>query len=113
VISNLVLHCFTEAGVRRIADEVERCLRAGGLLMFHVHSTHDLERRLAVQPPECQLGLHCFVLAGGQTMRFFSGDDCAALLAGWSLIAMEPMTTTDLHGHPVKSVWRCAARKRS
>ncbi len=111
VISNLVLHSFSDSVLRGIVNEAERCLRAGGLFLFHANSTLDMDRRLATQPPERQLGPRSYVLAGGQTMHFFSREYCEDLLAGWQPIVMEAVTSCDPQGSPVKSVWRCAVRK--
>ncbi len=76
VVSNLVLHSFDDTVLRRIVREAARCLRPGGLFLFHANSTEDLERRLAFQPPERQLGPRSYLPAGGQTMHFFSRDYC-------------------------------------
>jgi len=110
-ISNLVLHSFPDDVVRGIVREVGRCLRPGGLFLFHVNSTEDLPRRTAIQIPEWRLGPCFFVLAGGQTMHFFSRAYCESLLAGWVDVRLEAVTSHDARGAPVKSVWRCAARK--
>jgi SAM-dependent methyltransferase len=110
-ISNLVLHSFPDEVVRGIVAEVARCLRPGGLFLFHVNSTADLARRTATQVPERRLGPTSFVLAGGQTMHFFSRAYCEDLLAGWSDVRVEAVTSCDASGAPVKSVWRCTARK--
>ena len=112
VISNLVLHSFDDAALRRIVGEVDRCLRRGGLFLFHANAMEDLEQRLSVQPPERQLGPRSYVLAGGQTMHFFSRDYCEKLLAGWLPLVLEPTTSFDADGNPIKRVWRCAVRKR-
>ncbi|MEO9133169.1 MAG: class I SAM-dependent methyltransferase [Sphingomonas sp.] len=112
VISNLVLHSFDDAALRRIIDEVDRCLRPGGLFLFHANSMEDLEQRLLVQPPERQLGPRSFVLAGGQTMHFFSRDYCETLLTNWLPLVLEPATSFDADGKPIKRVWRCAVQKR-
>lgn len=112
VISNLVLHSFADAALRRIVGEVDRCLRPGGLFLFHANAMEDLEQRLSVQPPERQLGPRSFVLAGGQTMHFFSRDTCETLLADWLPLVLEPATSFDADDNPIKSVWRCAVRKR-
>jgi SAM-dependent methyltransferase len=112
VISNLVLHSFTDSALRGVVAEVDRCLRPGGLFLFHANSTEDLERRLAAQPPERQLDSRTYVLAGGQTMHFFSRDYCEELLADWEMLILDAVTSADSEGNPVKSVWRCAARKR-
>jgi len=112
VISNLVLHSFDDSALRRIVGEVDRCLRPGGLFLFHANAMEDLEQRLSVQPPERQLGPRSYVLAGGQTMHFFSRDYCEALLADWLPLLLEPATSFDAGGNPIKRVWRCAVRKR-
>jgi len=112
VISNLVLHSFAEAALRRVIAEVARCLRPGGLLLFHANATEDRDRRLAFQPPERQLGPRSYVLDGGQTMHFLGREDVAAQLAGWDLIELAPVTRRDAAGNPIKQVWRCAAAKR-
>lgn len=112
VISNLVLHSFDDAALRRIVGEVDRCLRPGGLFLFHANAMEDLAQRLSVQPPERQLGPRSYVLAGGQTMHFFSRDYCDALLADWLPLLLEPATSFDAGGNPIKRVWRCAVRKR-
>ena len=111
VISNLVLHSFDDIVRRRIVGEVDRCLRPGGLFLFHANSTEDLDRRLAVQPPERQLGPRSYVLAGGQTMHFLSRDTCEALLGEWEQLVLEPATSFDPDGNPIKQVWRGAFRK--
>jgi len=112
VISNLVLHSFDDEALRRIVGEVDRCLRPSGLFLFHANAMEDLEQRLSVQPPERQLGPRSFVLAGGQTMHFFSRDYCETLLADWLPLMLEPATSFDAGGNPIKRVWRCAVRKR-
>jgi SAM-dependent methyltransferase len=111
VVSNLVLHSFDDIVLRRIVGEVGRCLRPGGLFLFHANSMADLERRLAFQPPERQLGPRSYILAGGQTMHFFSRDYCQAVLAGWERLVLEPVTSFDPDGNPIKQVWRGAFRK--
>lgn len=112
VISNLVLHSFADGDLRRIIGEVDRCLLPGGLFLFHANAMEDLEQRLSVQPPERQLGPRSFILAGGQTMHFFSRDYCETLLADWLPLVLEPATSFDAAGRPIKIVWRCAVRKR-
>ena len=111
VISNLVLHSFDDTVLRRIVGEVDRCLRPGGLFLFHANSTEDLDRRLAVQPPERQLGPRSYVLDGGQTMHFLDRDTCEALLGEWEQLVLEPVTSFDPGGNPIKQVWRGAFRK--
>jgi SAM-dependent methyltransferase len=112
VVSNLVLHSFPDTVLRSIVAEVARCVRPGGLFLFHANSTEDAARRLAVQPPQRQLGPWSYVLEGGQTMHFFSRAYCEDLLAGWAVLELEPASSCDADGRPIKSVWRCAARKR-
>ncbi|MEA2764340.1 MAG: hypothetical protein QOK07_744 [Gemmatimonadaceae bacterium] len=112
VISNLVLHSFPETIVRNVVAEVWRCLRPGGLFLFHVNSTADLVRRTQHQPPERQLSADSFILAGGQTMYFFSEEYCRSLLHGWSLQELTHVASHDRHGKIVKSAWRCIAKKQ-
>ena len=111
VVSNLVLHSFDDVALRGIVAEVHRCLRPGGLFLFHANSTEDLKQRLAVQPAERKLGPRSYVLAGGQTMHFFSRDHCKTLLAGWKQLLLEPVTSFDPEGAPIKHVWRGAFLK--
>lgn len=111
VVSNLVLHSFDDTVLRCVVGEVGRCLRQGGLFLFHANSMEDLERRLAFQPPERQLGPRSYVLAGGQTMHFFSPDYCEDVLAEWEQLLLEPVTSFDPNGNPIKQVWRGAFRK--
>ncbi|MES2058247.1 MAG: class I SAM-dependent methyltransferase [Pseudomonadota bacterium] len=112
VISNLVLHSFADAELRRVIAEVDRCLRPGGLFAFHANSTEDRDLRVAFQPPERQLGPRSYVLAGGQTMHFLTRENCETLLAEWEPILLEPATSLDGEGRPIKHVWRCAVGKR-
>lgn len=113
VISNLVLHSFADIVLRRIVAEVGRCLQPSGLFLFHVNSTEDVEQRLAVQPPERRLGPRAYVLAGGQTMHFLGRGEIEALLAGWLEVELEAVIGCSRAGNPLKSAWRCAARKPS
>lgn len=106
VISNLVLHSFDDVVLARIVAEVDRCLRPGGLFLFHANAMEDLEQRLSVQPPERQLGPRSYVLAGGQTMHFFSRDTCETMMSGWEQLVLEPVTSFDPDGNPIKRVWR-------
>ncbi len=112
VLSNLVLHSFDDSVLRSILAEVRRCLRPGGLFLFHVNSTEDGPLRLAQQPAERQLGPCSYVLAGGQTMHFFSRSDCEALLAGWRILDLEATTSFSANGLLLKHAWRCAARDK-
>ena len=111
VVSNMVLHSFEDAPLRRIVAEVARCLQPGGLFLFHANSTEDAPQRLAVQPPERQCGPWSYVLAGGQTMHFFSRPYCEDLLAGWQDVAIDAVISHDDQGRPIKHAWRCTARK--
>ena len=106
VISNLVLHSFDDVVLARIFGEVDRCLGPGGLFLFHANAMEDLEQRLSVQPAERQLGPRSFVLAGGQTMHFFSRDTCETMMSGWKQLVLEPVTSFDPDGNPIKQVWR-------
>lgn len=112
VLSNLLLHAFDGSVLRSIIAEVRRCLRPSGLFLFHVNSTEDVPLRLARQPAERQLGPCSYVLAGGQTMHFFSRSDCDVLLAGWSMLDLEAVTSFSADGLALKHAWRCAAQDK-
>jgi len=110
VLSNLVLHSFDDFVLRGVLGEARRCLRQGGLLLFHVNSFDDAPLRLARQPAERQFGPYAYVLAGGQTMRFFSRSDREWLLAGRRILHIEAVTSLSADGLPLKHAWRRAAQ---
>ncbi len=111
VISNLTLHMFTADIAQRVVAEVWRCLLPGGFFAFHVNSTADLPYRRKLQPPVTQLdnGMYCF--GRGQTMRFFSEQDCRQLVVDWKLLLLEPVQMLREDGAVQKCAWRCVAQK--
>ena len=111
VVCNLTLHMFTAATAKRVVAEVSRCLAPGGLFAFHVNSTDDLPYRRKLQPPVSRLdnGMYCF--GKGQTMRFFSEQDCRELLSGWDLLLLDPVQMLRDDGAVQKCAWRCVAKK--
>jgi SAM-dependent methyltransferase len=112
VMSNLVLHSFSKSVTRRIVDEVRRCLKPGGLFLFHANSDEDKPYRLAHQQLLRELETDFYLLNGGQTMHFMSKDFCRELLAQWTTLVLERVRTFNADGTVSKCVWRCAAQKR-
>ena len=111
VISNLTLHMFPEALAGDIAREVERCVRPGGLFLFHVNSTADIPYRLKQQKPVVRLAENHYRLGKGQTMRFFSEACCRALVSGWAVLQLEHVEHRRPDGEIQKCAWRCVAEK--
>lgn len=111
VISNLTLHMFAEAAVHRVVAECHRCLKSGGLLLFHVNSTADIPYRTKRQAPAVELGLDFYRLGKGQTMRFYSETACRDLLAGWTPLRLEHVQAKRPDGKVQKCAWRCIAQK--
>src|SRR5260370_7639908 len=102
VMSNVALHMFDDQTRRGIIGEMRRVVRLSGLLLLHVNSTEDMpyrEKRLGrlrVQALESNF----YREANGQTMHFFSEEDCRTLLADWAMLDLthlrlryEPGTT--------------------
>ena len=111
VISNLTLHMFAEAAAHRAVAECHRCLRTGGLLLFHVNSTLDIPYRTKRQAPAVELGRDFYRLGKGQTMRFYSETACRDLVAGWTLLQLEHVQAKRPDGEVQKCAWRCIARR--
>lgn len=111
VISNLTLHMFSQAVAHRVVAEARRCLKTGGLLLFHVNSTLDIPYRTKRQAPAVKVGPDFYRLGKGQTMRFYSETACRDLLAGWTLLQLEHIQTKRPDGEIQKCAWRCVARR--
>lgn len=111
VISNLTLHMFRAELAAAIVDEITRCLAPGGLFMFHVNSTDDFPYRSKLQPPVVALSDQLYRFGRGQTMRFFTGSDCRALVSGLSLLHLEAIRMLRPDGQVQKCAWRCIAQK--
>ncbi len=112
VMSNLVLHSFSKSGAHRIVDEVARCLKPGGLFLFHANSDEDKPYRLIHQQLVEELEPDFYLLNGGQTMHFMSEDFCRELLAGWTIHELERVRTFNADGTVSKCAWRCVAQTR-
>jgi SAM-dependent methyltransferase len=106
VVAGLSLHYFPWAGTLGIVQEVHRVLRCGGLLVFAVNATGDVNYGYA-QGVEVEPGLYNL---DGHLKRFFTEADCRRLLAeGWDLLALVPLE--EQRFGRLKRLWAAAARK--
>lgn len=110
VLSNLTLHMFPATIAHAIVAEVKRCLRPGGLFLFHVNSTQDIAPRIAQQQPAVRVAPRFYRLGKGQTMRFFSERCCRELVAGWTVQQLEHIVSRRPDGAIRKCAWRCVAK---
>jgi SAM-dependent methyltransferase len=112
VMSNVALHMFPDDVTRSVFAEVERVVRPGGLLLFHVNSTGDRPLRARRRPVRRELEPDFVLEETGQTVRFFSEAYLRELLHGWSDVALEHVELADHEtGRPFKRVWRGTARR--
>ena len=111
IISNLTLHMFPQQVAERIVAEIHRCLPAGGLFLFHVNSTADIPQRTRQQAPAVRLADDFYRLGEGQTMRFFSEQNCRDLVWGWTVLHLEHIRSPGPDGKLQKCAWRCIAQK--
>lgn len=88
VVAGLSLHYFTWDDTLSIMNEVHRVLRPGGLFVFAVNASNDVEFGYG-RGVEIEAGLFAF---DGRRKRFFSAADCRRLLAtGWDLLTLLPL----------------------
>jgi SAM-dependent methyltransferase len=111
VVSNMVLHSFPEQVLRKIIDEIERCVEPGGYLLFTANSTDDIPLRTVFQAPATLTSANFYELAGGQTIHFLSEALIRELLSGWTIHALEPRVSKDANGVAIKHFWKCIAQK--
>ena len=108
VAAGLSLHYFPWDDTLAIINEVHRVLRPGGLLVFAVNASNDVEfgygRGVEVEP-----GLFAF---DGRRKRFFSESHCRRLLAtGWDLLALLPLE--EQRFGRLKRMWVAAAQAKT
>jgi SAM-dependent methyltransferase len=113
VMSNVAMHMFDDVHTRTLfAEEVQRLVRPGGVLLFHVNALEDRPLRAKRKPPKQELEPHYILEADGQTMHFFSAPYLHELLTGWSNVHLECVEIFEQRtGAPFKCVWRGVAYK--
>ena len=112
VMANVSLHMFPDSVTRAVFGEIERVLRPGGLLLFHVNADSDRPLRAANRPVERELEPDYVLECAGQRVRFFSRSYLADVLADWEDVdAALVEIPRDETGEPFKRVWRVSARR--
>ena len=112
VMANVSLHMFPDAVTRAVFAEIERVIRPGGLLLFHVNATSDRALRAVRRPVERELEPDYVLERAGQRVRFFSRTYIAEVLAGWADVNASLVEIPDGRtGIPFKHVWRVSARR--
>ncbi|TVY10121.1 methyltransferase domain-containing protein [Paenibacillus cremeus] len=108
IISDLSLHYFAWADTEKVAAEIHRVLRPGGVLLCRVNSTHDVEYGAG---QGAQLEPHYFEWEG-KRKRFFDRGQLEKLFCqGWKITRMDEQSM-NRYGKP-KQVWVLAAQKTS
>jgi SAM-dependent methyltransferase len=115
VMANLSLHMFPLATTRAVFAEIERVVRPGGLLLFHVnaHDDRPLRERWLGRAVARELEPDYVLEEIGQTVRFCSRELLEELLAGWDAELEHVELRDDETGEPFKRVWRAIARPGS
>jgi SAM-dependent methyltransferase len=111
VMANVSLQMFSWGTTVEVFTEVERVLRPGGLLLFHVNAREDRALRAQRRAVARELEPNYLLEEAGQAVRFFSAGELQALLAGWEDLELELVEIRDHDtGEPFKVVWRGQAR---
>jgi SAM-dependent methyltransferase len=106
VMSNVAMHMFPDDVTRAVVAEVERVIRPGGLLVFHVNALEDRPLRARWQPAR-ELEPDYVAEESGQTMHFFSEAYLRDLLSDWRELHLDSIPIPDrTTGEPFKHVWR-------
>jgi SAM-dependent methyltransferase len=85
ILASLSLHYFPWATTLRIAAELRRCIRPGGMLIARFNSIHDLHHG-AASPLEIEPN---FYQVGTRTKRFFEEASVRLFLQGWDIQFLE------------------------
>lgn len=103
VIADLSLHYFAWADTLKIAADIRRILRPGGVLICRLNSVKDVEygagQGLELEPNYYELD--------GKRKRFFDRDQLERLFKGWKASVMEEQSM-NRYDKP-KAVWVAAA----
>ncbi|UUZ94623.1 methyltransferase domain-containing protein [Paenibacillus sp. P25] len=103
VIADLSLHYFAWADTLKIAADIRRILRPGGVLICRLNSVKDVEygagQGLELEPNYYELD--------GKRKRFFDRDQLERLFKGWKASVMEEQSM-NRYDKP-KAVWVATA----
>jgi SAM-dependent methyltransferase len=109
VLASLCLHYFDWAGTVRVAGDIRRCLRPGGVLLCRLNSTADV---LHGATGHEEIEPHYYRVHGhyAECKRFFDRADIGRLFAGgWRLEACEERT---IHRYAdPKVAWEAVLRR--
>lgn len=111
VMSNVALHSFGDQPIHQIVREMRRVVHPAGLVLLHLNSLDDMPYRARRYPRVEELGPHYYREAHGQTMHFFSEDDCRDVLRDWIILELTHVPLRERTGMVFKCVWRCVAQK--
>lgn len=91
VIADLSLHYFSWEDTLRIAAQIRRVLRPGGMLIARVHSMRNLngEESEQIEPG--------YYMAYGFPRRYFTMEDITSLFENWNLLSIME-TTANRYG---------------
>jgi SAM-dependent methyltransferase len=103
IVASLTLHYFSWEVTMQIASELERCLKAGGILLARFNSTNDYNYGAAsideIEPN--------FYKVRDSTKRFFDEHSVRSFLQGWDVEFLEENI---IHRYEKpKSVWEVLA----
>lgn len=108
VLANLSLHYFSWERTRFVLSDIRRVLRAGGVLVMHLNSTREGEKRKAKGRVLEELEPGFYLEQGGLTRRYFDQPMLERLLGGWKVEALELLEAHNDKGEP-KLCWRVVA----
>lgn len=110
VVASLSIHYFPWQTTRELLSEVHRVVRPGGLFVFRVNATDDVNFG-ALQGEELEPNYHHVPPDGRNNRpykRFFDEDSIRALLTpGWRIVHLAHRTISR-YDTP-KQVWECCA----
>ena len=105
IVADLTLHYFSTLTTHRIIDDLKRVLRKGGILLFRVNSTNDINHGagegLEVEHHYYKSNDNCY-------KRFFDKEDILLFWGDWDILSLQNkmMYRYDLP----KDLWEVAAR---
>lgn len=110
VVASLSIHYFSWQATRALLDEVRRTLRTGGIFVFRVNATDDVNFG-AMQGEEIEPNYYHVPPDGRNnrpSKRFFDAPSIRALLTpGWQITYLAHRTISRYN--TPKQVWECCA----